>query len=59
MISVLITIGAFLAIVTTFILKSINNDSKSKNIKRAIIIVVSLAIYVICCLLLLQYKVFS
>lgn len=59
MISVLITIGAFMAIVTTFILKSIKSNKKSTRVKKAIIILIAVAVYVCCCLLLLQNKVFE
>jgi hypothetical protein len=54
MIYALITIGAFIAIITTSILKSVTNESKYKVLKRLLIVVISLAIYVGICLFVLS-----
>lgn len=59
MIYILITIGGFISIITTAILKSITAESKHKNIKRAIVVLVSLLIYAAICAFILQQKTFS
>jgi len=56
MVYVLITIGVFFSIITTAILKSITKDSKFKIMKRALVVFISVAVYVVCCVILLQQK---
>lgn len=56
MVYILITIGAFFSIITTAILKSVTKESKHKTLKRIFVIIVSLSVYVVCCLLLLDNK---
>lgn len=56
MIYVLITIGAFISIVTTAIFKSITNESKFKNLKRALVVIISLVFYIACCIFILHQK---
>ncbi len=59
MIYLLITIGAFISIITTAIFKSITKKNKHQNLIRAIIVIVSLAIYVVCCIFILNQKTFE
>jgi len=54
MIYVLITVGAFISIITTAIFKSIKNNSKYKNLKKAAIVIVSFLIFVFFCFFLLN-----
>ncbi len=56
MVYVLITIGGFISIITTAILKSIHADTKHKNMKRAIIVVTSILVYVLVCVFIIQQK---
>ncbi len=56
MIYVLITIGGFISIITTAILKTITADKKRKNLKRALVVVISLVVYILICIVLLQQK---
>jgi len=59
MIYLLITIGAFISIITTAIFKSITNKQKYKNLYRAIVIIISLALYIFCCIFILNQKTFE
>ncbi|MDP4239216.1 MAG: hypothetical protein Q8904_07085 [Bacteroidota bacterium] len=59
MIYVLITIGAFISIITTAILKSITNDKKHHNLKRAIVLIISLSVFVATCIIILNQKTFE
>jgi hypothetical protein len=56
MIYVLITLGAFISIITTAIFKSITNKSKYQNLKRALVIIISFIIFVGLCVFLLKEK---
>ena len=56
MVYVLITIGGFISIITTAILKSIQADTKHKYWKRAIIVLTSILVYVIVCVFIIQQK---
>ena len=56
MIYVLITIGGFISIITTAILKSITAETKNKNIKRAIIVLTSIIIFALICIFIIQQK---
>jgi len=58
MIPVLVTIAAFFSIITTAIFKSIKQESKFRILKRSIIVVFSIVIYIICCMFILQQKVY-
>jgi uncharacterized BrkB/YihY/UPF0761 family membrane protein len=59
MIYLLITIGAFFSIVTTAIFKSITKKTKYQNFYRAIVVIISLALYVFCCIFILNQKTFE
>jgi len=59
MIYLLITIGAFFSIITTAIFKSITKKQKYQNVYRAIVIIISLAVYVFCCIFILNQKTFE
>jgi len=59
MIYVLITIGAFISIITTAIFKSITKKNKYQNLMRAIVVIISLTIYVACCIFILNQKTFE
>ncbi len=59
MIYVLITVGAFISIITAAILKPITDDKKYHNLKRAIVILISLSIYVAICIVILHQKTFE
>jgi len=59
MIYVLITIGAFISIITTAIFKSITKKQKYQNILRAIVVIISLTMYVACCIFILNQKTFE
>jgi hypothetical protein len=54
---VLIALGAFLSIVTAAIFKSIKKDSKLKNLKRTLVILISLVLYIVFCFFILQQKI--
>ena len=56
MVYVLITIGGFISIITTAILKSITAETKNKNIKRVVIVLSSIIIYVLICIFIMQQK---
>jgi len=58
MIPVLVTIAAFFSIITTAIFKSIKQESKFRILKRSIIVVFSIIIYIVCCMFILQQKVY-
>jgi low affinity Fe/Cu permease len=55
----LITIAGFFSIVTTAIFKSISDDSKHLILKRALVIVISIMVYILICIFLLQQKTFE
>lgn len=59
MIYLLITIGAFISIVTTAIFKSITKKTKYQVWYRALVVIVSLALYVFCCIFILNQKTFE
>ena len=59
MIYLLITIGAFISIITTAIFKSITKKQKYQNLIRALVIIISLAVYVFCCIFILNQKTFE
>ncbi len=56
MVYILITLGGFISIITTAILRTITADKKYKNLKRALIIFVSVLSYVLICIFILQQK---
>ena len=56
MVYVLITIGGFISIITTAILKTITAETKQKNLKRAIVILASILVYVLICMFIIQQK---
>jgi predicted PurR-regulated permease PerM len=56
MIYVLITVGAFISIITTWIFKSITKKTKHQNLKRAIVIIISFIIFAFLCVFLLGQK---
>jgi len=55
----LITIAGFFSIVTTAIFKSISDNSKHLTLKKACVIVVSILVYILVCVFLLQQKAFE
>ena len=55
----LITIAGFFSIVTTAIFKSISDNSKYLTLKKALVIVISILIYIVICVFLLQQKTFQ
>jgi hypothetical protein len=55
----LITIAGFFSIVTTAIFKSISNNSKYLTLKKALVIVISILLYIVICVFLLQQKAFE
>lgn len=59
MIYLLITIGAFISIITTAIFKSITKKQKYQNWYRALVVIISLALYVFCCIFILNQKTFE
>jgi len=59
MIYVLITVGAFISIITTAILKSITDDKTHHNLKRAIVILISLSVFVAVCIVVLSQKTYE
>ncbi len=56
MIYVLITVGAFISIITTWIFKSITKKNKYQNLNRAIVVIISFIIFVSLCIFLLGQK---
>jgi len=58
MIYVIITIGAFISIITAAFLKPITDDRKHHNLKRAIVILISLSIFVAISLILIHQKTY-
>jgi hypothetical protein len=56
MVYVLITIGGFISIITTAILKTVTAEKKNKNLKRAFIVFTSIVIYILICIFILQQK---
>ena len=56
MIYVLITLGAFISIITTWIFKSITKNAKHQNFKRAIVVILSFVFFVFLCIFLLNQK---
>ena len=56
MVYILITIGGFISIITTSILKSIHSDAKNKNMKRALVVIISVLVYSLICLFIIQQK---
>jgi multidrug transporter EmrE-like cation transporter len=55
----LITIAGFFSIVTTAIFKSISDNSKYLTFKKALVIIISILIYIVICVFLLQQKPFE
>jgi multidrug transporter EmrE-like cation transporter len=55
----LITIAGFFSIVTTAIFKSISDNSKYLTLKKALVIVISILVYIVICVFLLQQKTFE
>ena len=55
----LITIAGFFSIVTTAIFKSVSNDSKYHILKKALVIIISIMVYIGICIFLLQQKAFE
>jgi multidrug transporter EmrE-like cation transporter len=55
----LITIAGLFSIVTTAIFKSISDNSKYLTLKKALVIVISILIYIVICVFLLQQKAFE
>jgi multidrug transporter EmrE-like cation transporter len=55
----LITIAGFFSIVTTAIFKSISDNSNHLTLKKALVIVISILIYIVICVFLLQQKTFE
>jgi len=53
---ILITIAGFFSIISTAIFKSITKRSKHQILFRVLVVVVSLAVYIICCAFLIQQK---
>jgi len=58
MIYTLITIGAIMSIVTATIFKSVKKNQKYQILKRIIIILISLLIFIAICIVLLQQKTY-
>jgi RsiW-degrading membrane proteinase PrsW (M82 family) len=56
MIYLLVAIGAIFSIITTAFLKSITSKTKNKEIKRAIIVIISLIAFVFVCIFILEQK---
>jgi len=52
----LITIAGFISIITAAIFKSISENSKHLAFKRALVVIISLVLYVVSCVFLLQQK---
>ena len=59
MIYVLITIGAFISIITTAVFKSITKKQKYQKIFRALVVIISFTIFVACCMFILNQKTFE
>jgi len=59
MIYLLITIGAFFSIITTAIFKSITKKQKYQKFFRAIVVIISLVLYIFCCIFILSQKTFE
>lgn len=59
MIYLLITIGAFISIITTAIVNSISKKQKHQKWYRALVVIISLAVYVGCCIFILNQKTFE
>jgi len=59
MIYLLITIGAFISIITTAIFKSITSKHKYQKFLRALVVFISLVVYVVCCVFILSQKSFQ
>ena len=55
----LITIAGFFSIVTTAVFKSISDNSKHLMFKKALVIVISILVYIVICVFLLQQKTFE
>jgi len=53
---ILLTIAGFISIVATAIFKSITKKSKHQTLNRVLVVIVSLVIYIIWCVVLLQQK---
>ena len=53
---ILITIAGFFSIISTAIFKSITKKSKHQTMFRVLVVVVSLAVYIMCCAFLMQQK---
>ena len=58
MIYLLITIGAFISIITTAVFNSIKKQ-KYQNWYRALVVIISLVFYVVCCIFILNQKTFE
>ena len=59
MIYVLITIGAFISIITTAVFKSITKVQKHQKIFRALVVITSFTLYVACCIFILNQKAYE
>jgi cytochrome bd-type quinol oxidase subunit 1 len=59
MIYVLITIGAFISIITTAVFNSITKKQKYQNILRALVVIFSFTLFVACCIFILNQKTFE
>lgn len=59
MIYVLITVGAFMSIITTAIFKSITKETKHQNLKRTVVVALSFLIFVLICIYVLNQKLYQ
>lgn len=59
MIYVLITIGAFISIITTAIFKSITKKTKYQNLLRAIVVIISLVLFIFISIFILNQKAYQ
>jgi cytochrome bd-type quinol oxidase subunit 1 len=59
MIYVLITIGAFISIITTAVFKSITKRQKYQKLFRALVVIISFTLFVVCCIFILNQKSFE
>jgi len=56
MVYVLITVGAFISIITTSIFKSVKDSSKYRKTKKAAIVIISFLVFITFCFFLLNQK---
>lgn len=59
MIYTLVAIGAFMSVITAAILNSISRFNKYKTLKRVITVLVSLILFIIITIFLLQQKTYE